>query len=338
MRLIDKIKEKSKGLQKKIIFPEATDERILKAVIEATKNNIIKGVLVGKEKEIKNKASALDLNLEGIEIIEPLISKNFKRYVSAYAKKTGTPEKTAELIVQQPLFFSALAVLLKDVDGMVAGAIHTSGDVIAVCKNIIGLQKNIVVPSSFFLMSIPNYEGGENGTLMYADASVNPNPTPEELADIAIMSAQSAKKLLGWKPRVAMLSFSTKGSAEHHDVCKVIKATEIARKKAKKMKLNFEIDGELQADSALVLETARKKIAGNIGKVAGRANILIFPDLDAGNIAYKLTQILAKANAYGPILQGFNRPVSDLSRGANVEDIIGVISIVAVWADNWEEK
>ena len=333
MAIIDEIKARAKGLQKKIIFPEATDERILKAAVQATKDKVIKGILVGNENEIKEKAKSLGLNLNGIEIIEPAKSKNFKKYLSSYVKKIGTAEKTAELIVKQPLFFSALAVSLKDADGMVAGAVYTSGDMIAVSKNIIGLQKDIVVPSSFFLMSIPNYDGGEKGTLMYADASVNPNPTCEELADIAIMSGLSAKKLLGWEPRVAILSFSTKGSADHRDVCKVKKALEIARKKSKGMKI--EIDGELQADSALVLGTAKKKITGDIGKVAGRANILIFPDLDAGNISYKLTQILAKANAYGPILQGFNRPVSDLSRGATPEDIMGVISILAVWAEGW---
>jgi phosphate acetyltransferase len=333
MAIIDEIKARARGLQKKIIFPEALDERILKAAVQATKDKVVKGVLAGNEEEIEEKAKSLGLNLNGIEIINPEKSKNFKKYVSAYVKKMGTAEKTAEFIVKQPLIFSAIAVALKDVDGMIAGAVHTSGDVIAVSKNIIGLQKDIVVPSSFFLMTVPNYNGGEKGTLMYADASVNPNPTSEELADIAVMSGQSAKKLLGWEPRIAILSFSTKGSADHRDVCKVKKALEIAKKKVP----GLAIDGELQADSALVMSTAKKKITGDIGKVAGRANILIFPDLDAGNIAYKLTQILAKANAYGPILQGFNRPVSDLSRGATVEDIIGVISILAVWAEGWEK-
>ena len=332
MGIIEEIKAKARGLQKRIIFPEATDERILRAVIQAAKDKAIKGILIGNENEIKAKANLLGLGLNGIEIVNPAESRNFKKYIKFYSKKTGTAEKTAELIVQKPLFFSALAVALKDADGMVAGAVHTSEEVIAVSKNIIGLQKGILVPSSFFLMSIPNYNGGEKGTLMYADASVNPNPMPEELADIAVVSGQSAKRLLGWEPRIAMLSFSTKGSAEHHDVCKVRKALEIARKKAPKLA----IDGELQADSALVLSTAQKKIKGNLGKVAGKANILIFPDLDAGNISYKLTQILAKANAYGPILQGFNRPVSDLSRGASAEDIAGVIAILAVWAEGWE--
>lgn len=171
--------------------------------------------------------------------------------------------------------------------------------------------------------------------MIYADASVNPNPTAEELADIAVSTGMTAKTLLGWKPRIAMLSFSTKGSAVHHDVSKVVEATEIAKRKAKGT--GIEIDGDLQADAALVLSTAERKMNGMIGKVAGRANILIFPDLDAGNISYKLTQTLAKANAYGPVLQGFDMPLSDLSRGAKVKDIFGVITIVAAIADKWKK-
>ena len=326
MEAIQKIKKQACGLNKKIIFPEATDERILKAVEYAVEKRMIKAILIGNENNIKNKAKELKVNLKGTEIINPLKGKNFEKYLSDYIRKTKTPEKTARLIIQKPLFFAAIMLACGDADSMVAGAVHTSGEVISVSKNIIGLQKNISVPSSFFLMSIPDYEGGERGTLLYADASVNPNPTSEQLADIAITTGQTAKSLFGWNPRIAMLSFSTKGSAEHADVCKIIKATNIAIKKAKGLK----IDGELQADSALVISTAKRKIK-KIGDVAGRANVLIFPDLDAGNIAYKLTQILAKANAYGPILQGFAKPLSDLSRGATVEDVIGVIAILAVW-------
>jgi len=328
MGIIDKLKAKSCGLRKKIVFPEGSEERILKAVDYANKKKVILPILIGNEGEIRKKAESLNVSLNGIEIINPLESDKTEQYAKEYSRKTKTLIKTARLIVQKPLFFASLALSLGDADGMVAGAVYASGDVIAVSSNIIGLQKGIKVPSSFFLMDIPNYKGGEQGTLIYADASVNPNPSPEELADIAIVSGQTAKKLLGWKPRVAILSFSTKGSAEHPDVLKVIKAGELARKKSK----GIAIDYELQADSALVLETAKRKIKGDIGKVAGRANILIFPDLDAGNISYKLTQILAGASAYGPILQGFAKPVSDLSRGAGVGDIIGVIAIISVLA------
>jgi phosphate acetyltransferase len=326
MNVVQKLKKEAEGLKRRIIFPEALDERILKAVAECSKKKIIKAVLVGDEKEIENKARLLKINLNGIEIANPKKS-NLNRHVSFLSKKMKIPERTAKIIAHQPLFFSALSLALGDVEGMIAGAVYTSGEVIAVSQNIIGLQKGISVPSSFFLMAIPNYKGGEDGALMYADASVNPNPNSEQLADIAIISGQTARNLLKWKPRIAMLSFSTKGSAEHPDVCKVIKAVEIARKKAR----DFDIDGEFQADTALVMSTAKRKIKGRIGGVAGKANILIFPDLDAGNISYKLTQILAKANAYGPFLQGFAKPVSDLSRGATVEAIIGAIAIVAVW-------
>jgi len=333
MDIIQKIKKKAVNLNARIIFPEGEDERILKAVDSAAKKKFIKPVIIGNELAIRKKAKKLKINLKDIEIVNPAKSRNLKKYAAIYAKKRKMSEKTAELIVQKPLFYSGLALAAGDADGMIAGAVYTSGDVIAVSREIIGLQKNISVPSSFFIMTIPKYEGGEKGALLYADASVNPNPSSEELADIAVASGNTAKALLGWRPRIAMLSFSTKGSAEHSDVCKVVKATEIAKKKAK----NLMIDGELQADAALIMSVAKKKIKKGAGNVAGRANILIFPDLDAGNIAYKLTQRLAKANAYGPILQGFAKPVSDLSRGATVEDIVGVIAIISYWSKRWRK-
>lgn len=240
--------------------------------------------------------------------------------------------RTAELIAKKPLFFSALAVASGEAEGMVAGAVHASGDVIAVSKEIIGLQKGVSVPSSFFLMDTHGNHG-EKGNILYADASVNPNPDPKELADIAVVSGNTAKTLFDWEPRVALLSFSTKGSAEHPDVDKVVKATDLAKKKAK----NIYLDGELQADTALVKPVAEKKMGSGLGDVAGKANVLIFPDLDAGNIAYKLTQRLAGAKAYGPILQGFKKPVSDLSRGVSAEDIYGIIALLCVWSKRWKK-
>ncbi|MBW3015644.1 phosphate acetyltransferase [Candidatus Woesearchaeota archaeon] len=333
MTILDTIENKAKGSYSRIIFPEAEDERILKAVSIAAKKGFIAPVLVGNPDKIKKTALRLKIQLKDFEIIEQSNSKRLDDYALIYSKKTNTNLRTANTVVLNPLFFSACALAAGDVDAMVAGAVYTSAEVIAVSKKIIGLQKGVSVPSSFFIMTIPDYKAGENGALLYADASVNPNPTAEQLADIAIASGHTAKKLLKWKPRIAMLSFSTKGSAEHPDVCKVIKAAEIAKKKAR----NMAIDGELQADSALVMSVAKKKIKGKTGPVAGKANILIFPDLDAGNIAYKLTQRLAKANAYGPLLQGFAKPVSDLSRGATVEDIVGVIAILSVWSKRWKK-
>jgi len=329
---IKRVFRRAKGLNKRIIFPEGEDERIIKAADLAAKQGIIKPILVGNESAIRRTAKKNSVNLAKFKIIEPAKSEKLGKYISLYSKLSKVSRKTAERVVPQPLFYSALTLRAGDADGMIGGIVYTSGDFIAVCKGVIGLRRGIKVPSSFFVMELPGYKGGEKGNLLYSDASVNPNPSAEELADIAISTGQTAKSLLGWKPRVALLSFSTKGSAQHPDVCKVINAVELAKRKAKGM----QIDGELQADTALRSEVAKKKIKGNIGKVAGKANVLIFPDLDAGNIAYKLTQILAGAKAYGPILQGFAKPVSDLSRGAKVEDVVGVIKITAVLASRWK--
>jgi len=332
--IISHLKKRAKGLNKRIIFPEGSDERIIQAADMARKEKIARPILVGKEKEIRATFEKLGLNPAGFEIIEPSKSRMLAKYASFYSRISKMPLRTATLIAQQPIFYSALALKCGDADGMLGGAVYTSGEFESVCISVIGVRKGISIPSSFFIMEIPGYGGGEKGALLYADASVSPNPRPKCLANIAIATGLSAKELLGWKPRIAMLSFSTKGSATHPDVEKVIQATEIAKKMATKMakKSGIVIDGELQADTALVPSTARKKIRGDLGDVAGRANVLIFPDLDAGNIAYKLTQILAGANAYGPILQGFDKPLSDLSRGATAEDIAGAIAIIALMA------
>lgn len=333
--VIDSFRSRAKGLGKRIIFPEGSDERIIQAAEIARKEGIARPILVGKEEEIRANARKLGIDPSTLEIVEPSKSKKLAKYASLYTKISKTPARTAALIARQPLFYSALALKTGDADGMIGGAVHTSGDFETVCMTVIGLRKGISIPSSFFIMEIPGYKGGEGGVLLYADASVSPNPLPGCLANIAMTTGQTAKTLLGWKPRVALLSFSTKGSATHPDVEKVVKATEIAKKMAKGT--GIAIDGELQADAALVEATAIKKMGGNIGDVAGKANVLIFPDLDAGNIAYKLTQILAGAGAYGPILQGFAKPLSDLSRGAKVDDIVGATAIVAVMAESWKE-
>jgi len=319
--------KKSAWNQCRLIFPEGEDERILQAVRKAKDKKLAKPFFVGNKGKIEAAANKAKIAIKDIPVVD--ISRGIpKKYINAYAKVRKVSPRLAERMLSNPLFLAALMVRLDEADGMVAGAVATSADVITASEGIIGLRKGVSVPSSFFIMEIPGYKGGEKGLLLFADSSVNIEPTAEQMADIAITTAHTAKELLGWVPRVAMLSFSTKGSAIHARVDKVTDATRIANKKAS----SFYIDGELQGDSALVEKTAKKKIKGKIGKVAGRANVLVFPDLDSGNIAYKLVQTLARANAYGPILQGFNKPVSDLSRGAKAEDIVGVIAILSSWA------
>jgi len=316
----------------RIVLPEAEDGRILEAAAAAMKKGFATPVLLGNRKKIEAKAMELGIRIAGIEIIDT--SKGIPReYANAYARIRHVPRLLAERILSQPIFLAALLVKEGKCDAMMGGAVYTSADVITASEGIIGLRKGVSVPSSFFIMEIPGYKSAENGIVLFADSSVNIDPTAEQLADIAITTAETAKELMGWVPRVAMLSFSTKGSAIHPLADKVINATKIANRKAKE----FHIDGEMQGDSALVMDTAMKKMKGNVGDVAGRANVLIFPNLDAGNISYKLVQTFAKANAYGPILQGFQKPVSNLSRGAKVDDIIGAIAILSTWAKGMEK-
>jgi phosphate acetyltransferase len=313
------------GEPAKIIFPEGEDERIIRAAAEIIKGKIAQPILLGEERRVRDIAEKLGVDISEIKIVNPEQIEKKNKYAEIYSRNRNIPPAIAENIFLNPLFFGAMAVKSGDADGMIAGAVFTSGEVIAVAREIIGLKPGISVPSSFFLMIIPSFVGSEEGKLIFADASVNPDPTAEELADIAIATAETAKNIFDWEPRVALLSFSTKGSAKHPLVEKVIKAGEIAQKKAP----GLSIEAELQVDAALVPEVARKKMKDS-GLVAGRANVLIFPDLNAGNISYKLVSILAGAQALGPILQGFNKPVSDLSRGAKTEEIVKIAVLLAV--------
>jgi len=356
--IIDKIKKKAKKNPQRIILPEGEEERIIKASEIVSREKIAIPYLLGNRERIKEKARLLEVNLRGIEIIDPLDFPKMSEYISFYCqmrKEHSVSEKMARLILEKTLNLGALMVKLGHGDGLVAGVRNLTSSVIKSGVLMIGLNKDISLPSSLFIMAIPNCSVGEDGVLIFADVAVNPdpdssqladiaistaisavlifadvavNPDPDssQLADIAISTAISAKTLLGWEPRIALLSFSTKKSASHPLVDKVIEANRIAQQKAP----HLLIDGDLQADAALIPEIARRKTKEN--RVAGRANILIFPDLNAANISYKLVQYLAKARAYGPILQGFSQPINDLSRGASVEDIVGVIAVTVVQA------
>jgi phosphate acetyltransferase len=329
MKLIDEIKEKARKKHTKIVLAEGEDERTIKATLIAFNDGFAIPVILGNADRIKALAETLNLSLGGIEIIDPEkspLDKYIPLYIKARSGKRVT-EGMAEKLLRRPLYFAAMMVQAGDVDGMVAGCLSLTATVVKASELIIGLKDGVSAPSSFFIMSVPNCPYGEDGNFIYADAGVNPDPTPQELAEIAVLSAGIARDLLGWEPRVAMLSFSTKGSAVHKRIDKVIEATKIA----KEMAPDILIDGEFQLDAAIVPEVAKRKVKDS-SSVAGKANVLIFPDLDAGNISYKLTQYLAKADAYGPLLQGFAKPVNDLSRGANVDDIVGVIAVTSVEA------
>ncbi|MFH1652198.1 MAG: phosphate acetyltransferase [Chloroflexota bacterium] len=331
MDILSELQKKIKSPATRVVFPEGEEERIILAAARVAAEGIATPVLLGKEESIREKATAAGLS--EVSVIDPSTSDRLEVYVERYCQEREFPAGAARRILVKPLYFGAMMLKTGDADALVvgvgAGAESGAAEVIPAGELIIGMQEGISTPSSFFLMDIPGYRGEEGSLLIFADAAINISPTPEQLADIAITSARSARKLLGWEPRVAMLSFSTKGSGTHEDVDKVLEALRIIREREP----GLAADGELQLDAAISPEIARRKIK-EPSPVAGRANILVFPDLDAGNIGYKLVQQLAKAAAYGPVLQGFAKPVSDLSRGATVEDIVGAITLVVTEAQN----
>lgn len=331
MSFIEKIKQRAKTQIKTIVLPEATDIRILKAAETVKQEGYVKTILIGDEEQVRKIAKQNTIDIEGIEIIDPLKSERTQEYAQKLfelRKAKGMTEEQAQKLVLDPVYFGMMMVKNEDADGLVSGACHSTSDTLRPALQILKTAPNTKLVSAFFVIVVPNCEYGSNGTFIFADSGLNEEPNSDALSEIAISSSKSFEQLVGEKAKVAMLSYSTYGSAHSASTEKVIEATKLVREKAPEIL----VDGELQLDAAIIPEVAEFKAKGS--PLKGEANVLVFPDLGAGNIGYKLAQRLAKAEAYGPLCQGIAKPVNDLSRGCSASDVAGVIAITAVQAQN----
>lgn len=329
MNVVRVLQDRARSRRRRVVLPEPLDERILRAAHQATRERVAQILLLGDLTKIKARARELGLSLDGMEVVDPAADGARGAYVDKLLelrKSRGLTRPEAENLLANPLYYASMMVEMGAADAEVAGAAHSTADVLRPALQIVRTEKGISKVSGGFIMVSPNRKLGKDGVALFADCAVNPELDAQGLAEIAISSARTLKRLLDIEPRVALLSFSTKGSASHASVEKVAQAVDLARK----LDPSLPVDGELQADAALIASVGQKKAPGSA--VAGNANVLIFPSLDAGNIGYKLVQRYGGCEAIGPILQGMAKPVNDLSRGATVEDIVGTIAVAAIQA------
>ena len=330
MSFLGQVRKKALQANRRIVLPESSDERVIRATSQILKEGLAQVILVGNHEAIMHSAKAYEVSLSGVKIVDPYNFERLNDYVNKLvelrAKKGMTPEEAKKLLQTDPNFFGAMLVKMGDADGMVSGSASPTANVLRAGIQVIGTQPGVKTVSSVFIMELSQFKDLFGSILVFGDCSVIPVPTSEQLADIATSAAETAVRIAGINPRVALLTFSTKGSAKHECVDRIIEAGRILRER----KVQFRFDDELQADAALVKSVG--EIKAPLSDVSGNANVLIFPTLSAGNIGYKLVQRLAGANAYGPIIQGLNSPVNDLSRGCSVEDIVVLTAITSAQA------
>ena len=329
MSFIESIKQRAKQNIKTIILPEAEDKRVLEAASKVIAQGFAKVILIGNKEQVEKDSKENNIDLSGVEIIDIKSSTKKQEYAQKLfelRQAKGMTKEEASKLIEEPIYFGMMMLKNGEADGLVSGAAHSTSNTLRPALQILKTAPNTKLVSAFFVMCVPNCEYGEHGTFIYGDSGLNQNPNADELSEIAISSAKSFRSLVEAEPKVAMLSYSTYGSAKSELTEKVIEATKLVKEKAP----DLLVDGELQVDAAIIPEVSKSKAPGS--PIEGNANVLIFPDLNAGNIGYKLTQRLAKAEAYGPLCQGIAKPVNDLSRGCSADDIVGVVAITAVQA------